>query len=122
MEFLGFVGFWIWLGSFIGAVIVGDRKNAIIAGLLLGLCFGPVGLLAAFGLDARAQCPACKGRLDGYGDLCQHCRTPLFWNAKKSDFSEWKEATIVPASKSPEPSTPQAKPQAQRQKVYDLKT
>ena len=27
----------------------------------------------------KPLCPSCGGRLDGQGEICQHCHTPLRW-------------------------------------------
>jgi hypothetical protein len=45
--------------------------------VLLGLLFGPLGVLAAFALDARATCPRCYGRIDAEAYICMYCHTPL---------------------------------------------
>ena len=68
-----------WLAcAFLGAVIA-QQKQAGIAGLFLGLIFGPLGVLAAFALDWRLQCYKCLGRLEGRASVCPHCRTELGW-------------------------------------------
>ena len=63
----------VWLCCGLLGWIVGFRRNAALAGLVLGILFGPLGVVAAFALDSRPQCPYCKGRLDGRGILCQFC-------------------------------------------------
>lgn len=59
--------------------IVGQRRRSAGAGLLLGLIFGPLGIIVAFALDARPKCPACQERLNPAASLCPHCRTALVW-------------------------------------------
>ncbi len=63
----------LWIMSAIAGAFAGGSRNAAMGGFLLGLFFGPVGLIAALGLDDRYQCPRCRGRLDGRGEICQHC-------------------------------------------------
>jgi hypothetical protein len=66
-----------WLGcAFLGAV-VGGRRNAAGFGLLLGLFFGPLGVLCAFALDGRPQCPCCRTRLEGRASVCPACHARL---------------------------------------------
>jgi hypothetical protein len=54
--------------------IVGARNDAYHGGMILGLLFGPVGVLAAFALDSRPSCPHCGGRIDAaLFPVCPHC-------------------------------------------------
>jgi hypothetical protein len=71
---------WIWFGSGVAAGIIGHARHAAMAGAVLGLFLGPIGVLAAFALDGRASCPHCAGRLDGRGQICQHCHRPIRWD------------------------------------------
>ena len=69
----------VWIAcGFLGAVI-GQCRRDLGGGLLLGLVFGPLGVIAALGLDGRPCCPRCGGRLDSMGRVCQHCRVLLGW-------------------------------------------
>jgi Double zinc ribbon len=79
-----FAIFWIWFGSAVGAAIVGNSRQAALAGFVLGLFLGPLGIVAAFALDGRPCCPHCAGRLDGRGQICQHCQRPLRWEESGS--------------------------------------
>lgn len=54
---------------------IGEKKQAASAGFLLGFAFGPVGLVLAFLMDNRMQCPECKGRVETGAKICPHCRT-----------------------------------------------
>jgi len=74
---LGYAWVWIWfiwLSSAIAAGIVGHARQAALPGTVLGLFFGPIGLLAAFALDGRGQ-------------ICQHCNRPIRWNEPASEPS-----------------------------------
>lgn len=62
----------------IGALI-GANKNAEGTGCLIGVLFGPLGLLAALATDNRKMCPNCGGRLNGTPPMCQHCGRSLEW-------------------------------------------
>jgi len=69
------------VGAICGA-IVGNRREAGGSGLMLGLLFGPIGVLTAFALDGRDCCPRCTGRVEQVGKrthICPHCGTPLEW-------------------------------------------
>lgn len=73
MEFL--VGFWVVCG--IAGAIIGSSKNAGCGGFILGLLLGPIGLLAAFTLDNRQQCPQCKSRVDDGAVMCPQCHAAM---------------------------------------------
>ena len=59
--------------------VVGTRKNAAAEGLVLGLIFGPLGVIVTFAIDKRPQCYQCAGRLDDQPKVCPHCRAELAW-------------------------------------------
>jgi hypothetical protein len=63
------------------ACSIAERKQAPGTGLILGLLFGPLGIIAAGFLDERPQCPRCGGRLNSSKrvqySVCQHCRFGL---------------------------------------------
>jgi hypothetical protein len=67
----------------IAGSIAGRNRPAL--GALAGFFLGPVGVIAALALDARASCPRCSGRLDGRGRICQHCGAELEWSPERSD-------------------------------------
>ena len=71
------VVFWV-VCAILGAII-GGRKDASGAGFLLGLIFGPLGVIAAFAMDSRSSCPHCGGRLNGRPQVCQHCQRSIQW-------------------------------------------
>jgi hypothetical protein len=59
--------------AILSGVAGGIAANGRIAGtqgFLLGFFLGPVGVVAALGLDNRPICPWCAGRLDGMGRVC----------------------------------------------------
>jgi hypothetical protein len=68
-----------WIGCVILAAIVGSRKEAQLEGGLLGLLFGPLGVIAALGLDSRGFCYRCGARLNRRPQICQFCHSPLIW-------------------------------------------
>ena len=86
-SFILFLFFWTWFGSVPAAGIIGHARQAAIAGAVLGLFLGPIGVVAAFALDGRASCPHCAGRLDGRGQICQHCHRPIRWDHVPSELS-----------------------------------
>ncbi len=101
--------FWflVWIANIVAGACAGSGKQATWYGALLGALMGPLGVVAALGLDRRSRCPVCAGRLDATGKeskymycqtLCQHCRSPLYWapgtripNLYKPDESGDKE-------------------------------
>jgi len=80
-DFACFYSFVALICGGLGAGVASTR-NAAFWGFVLGLFFGPLGLLAAFRLDDRPQCPWCCGRLAGRGALCPHCRSEIVWFGK----------------------------------------
>lgn len=63
-----------WLTcAFLGGLI-GARREAILAGAVTGLAFGPIGVLAAFALDGRSKCSLCGTRLDRNASVCPGCQ------------------------------------------------
>jgi hypothetical protein len=61
---------------------VGAARMAFYTGMLLGLFFGPMGVLVAFAVDKRTQCPNCFSRLDGLARQCPFCRVMLRWEQR----------------------------------------
>ncbi len=61
---------------------VGAARMAFYTGMLLGLFFGPMGVLVAFAVDKRTQCPNCFSRLDGLARQCPYCRVILRWEQR----------------------------------------
>ena len=57
-----------------GSVIAG-RKDAGVAGFILGFFLAPAGMIAAGFLDSRPQCLSCNGRTNGKPRICPHCHT-----------------------------------------------
>jgi hypothetical protein len=84
----------LWLVSAGLACYVGSKKQAPVAGLCLGLLFGPLGVIVALVLDNRVQCPHCGGRLNGRYPACQHCCVELKWAADKPLTQEMYEQRL----------------------------
>jgi hypothetical protein len=62
---------------------VGSVRMAHYTGMLLGLFFGPLGVLVAFALDKRTQCPNCFSRLGGLARECPYCHVRLRWEQRR---------------------------------------
>lgn len=62
-----------WVVCGIAGAIVGSAKNAGAGGFVLGLLLGPIGVIAAFSLDGRRQCPKCGTRLNAGASVCPQC-------------------------------------------------
>ncbi len=62
---------------------VGAARMAFFTGMMLGLFFGPLGVLVAFAVDKRTQCPNCYSRLGGLARECPYCRVRLRWEQRR---------------------------------------
>jgi len=66
--------FWATLGGALGAKYRGD----VLAGIVLGLLCGPLGLLVLLVVpDNRPKCPACRSVVDPLATVCPACRREL---------------------------------------------
>ncbi|MCX6348237.1 MAG: hypothetical protein NTV79_01865 [Candidatus Aureabacteria bacterium] len=76
----------LWLFfSFLGAWI-GGRKNQAGTGFLLGLLFGPIGLLIiCLTQGNRLKCPMCRKMIENDARLCPYCRSDLAIGPGSSD-------------------------------------
>jgi hypothetical protein len=83
MEFVIVAG---WLACGLLGHIVGAQKEAGTTGTVLGLLFGPLGVIVAGFIDARPICPTCGTRLNGQPTLCPACKTSFKWNGKTCEF------------------------------------
>jgi MFS family permease len=72
------VGFWCCFWGFLAAKIA-EAKQAQREAFWFGAILGPLGLLIAFALDGRAQCPTCGARLDSRAatSICPFCAEKL---------------------------------------------
>ena len=119
METIGPIVVALWVLSAIAGMAAGSSRGAAGGGFVLGLFLGPLGVVAALGLDFRVQCPTCGGKLDGRGLICQHCDRPIPWKLdrwgnwviapEKPDFEELK--TLLKSSPPP-PSPKEILPKA----------
>lgn len=57
--------------------VIASGKNAAGIGFILGLLFGPLGLIAAFVIDNREKCAACGTRVDQDASICPQCSATL---------------------------------------------
>jgi len=68
----------LWLSCAIIAAVIGNRKGEAGSGFLIGLLFGPFGVLfALLSSGNRKPCPHCKELIHKKAEVCPHCRTPL---------------------------------------------
>ncbi len=77
--FLTCSGVLVWLACGVAGYYAARERDAGSGGAGLGLLLGPLGVIAALGLDERPKCPDCSGRLDGKGKKCQWCQRELSW-------------------------------------------
>lgn len=79
------LGFYIFavvivlLASAVAGWFAAVDKNAGTQGALLGLLAGPLGVIAALGLDRRRACRTCGGKLNGKPQVCPHCKSKFDW-------------------------------------------
>src|SRR5262245_13037701 len=82
-----FFGFLIFAGWTIGFTYAGAqlgfRKNAQNFGAVMGLLFGPIGLVIAALADFRPKCPYCASPLYSHRRprICSSCNGKLLWPA-----------------------------------------
>ncbi len=67
----------IWLGCAVLGGIIAHRHQAAGTGAIVGLLFGPLGVIAAFALDGRPKCLGCQLRIDGTPEKCPRCGESL---------------------------------------------
>ena len=65
---------WLWPSCMAVAAAIGHRKAAAIDGLLAGLLLGPLGVVAALGLDNRPRCLNCASTIDPLALVCPWCQ------------------------------------------------
>jgi hypothetical protein len=70
-----------WFACAFAAGMVGSAKEATGPSVMLGLLFGPLGIVIALGLDFRRFCPRCHGRLNRHPKMCPHCHMELKYSA-----------------------------------------
>ena len=75
-AFLAYLLAWTVPGGTLGA-IVGYLKRAPGVGAMLGVLFGPLGVIAALVLDNRPHCTNCSGPLEHAASTCPHCHAAL---------------------------------------------
>lgn len=71
-----------WMTCVLAAGLIGEQRGSYRGGIILGLLLGPLGIVATLGMDWRAQCGNCGGRIDGTPKVCPHCRVELVWNKR----------------------------------------
>ena len=71
---IGFV--WLMCG-FIAGAVSGNRGQSRIAGFIIGLMFGPLGILLAAVQSPGCKCPYCKKGIDKEARLCPFCRSSV---------------------------------------------
>lgn len=68
----------IWLLFGIVAAMIGKQKGEGLSGFILGILFGPIGILIVlFGKGNRKTCPACKELIHKDATRCPRCQKDL---------------------------------------------
>ncbi|MGZ8152349.1 MAG: hypothetical protein ACXW0Q_05695 [Methylovulum sp.] len=67
----------VWVTSAIIACVIGNRKGNPIAGALVGIVLGPIGVIAALisGDKNRIACPQCAEKIMKKAKLCPYCKS-----------------------------------------------
>ena len=63
-----------WLFSICLSMEVAAEKSERFLGFIMGVFFGPLGILTAYYVDKRPCCKACFGKINAEATVCQHCR------------------------------------------------
>ena len=65
----------VWVVSVIAATMIGSRKGTPLLAFLVGLLFGPIGVLfVALSRGNRKHCEFCKELMNKKATVCPHCR------------------------------------------------
>jgi hypothetical protein len=65
----------IWVISAIAAAVIGSGKGEGATGFLVGVLFGPLGVLfAALSSGNRVRCSSCAESMRKGARICPHCR------------------------------------------------
>lgn len=90
---------------------IGGKRNSTVLGFLLGLLFGPIGILITLLMDQRPPCPECRELVDISSARCPFCGKALTWQGgrpqlrsevrkrcesrkalNKQDVNEWEQS------------------------------
>ena len=63
----------LWCLCPFAGMFAASRREAIPQGFLLGLFFGPLGVIAALGVDGRYACKRCGTRINESAEICPMC-------------------------------------------------
>src|SRR5688572_4763232 len=96
---------WILCAGF--SAHLGGQRNAGWAGFVLGVLFGPLGMIVAGLLDCKPNCSRCGGRQNVNPDgqrfpVCEHCGVEIKRQASKSHApSRQQQPTSAPVTLPP---------------------
>ncbi len=65
---------WLLFGAGTAAIANSNGRGAL-GWFMIGLLFGPIGIIAALIAGSGYQCPRCKKSVDKEATICPHCRT-----------------------------------------------
>jgi len=74
------IGLWLLMGFFWGlvAAMIGSPKGQTGTGFLIGLFFGPFGvLIMLFTTGSRRECPYCRELVKEAATVCPHCQREI---------------------------------------------
>lgn len=68
----------IWIACALIGAVIGSKKGEAGSGFLIGLVFGPLGVIfALLSTGNRKPCLHCKEPIHKNAAICPHCRTAL---------------------------------------------
>ena len=92
----------VWIASALIAAAIGSKKGETGTAFIVGLIFGPFGVLFALvSTGNRIPCPYCKERINKKAEICPHCRSSLTQPAPPSASPNRTSDSLRMANDSP---------------------
>lgn len=85
---IGIILFWLFCG--IVAAMIGSKKGEGCFSFIIGLIFGPFGIVfALLSKGNRKECPHCKELIHKDAKVCPHCQKELPITSTESRWQKW---------------------------------
>ena len=70
-----FLVIFLWLCCALFSAMIGASKGALFPGLIVGLLFGPLGvIISLLSRSGNKRCPYCKEFMHDEATTCPHCQ------------------------------------------------